>query len=403
MKLWRIIGSIVDAVAPRRADTRVTGPDGEAIPPQTGEYSGLVDTATANNGDNPALNQDPAAWLLFQSGYRAGESVQLDAPSVSIGRSTENDLVIEDAAMSRIHARIYREDGQYYIEDLRSMSGTLVDGSSVTKTLLTSGGSLKLGETEVVFMQAEPSSVPGNTSGPMSSSQSPAETMVMQQTQGLMAWLAITAGPQKGKTYQIKDGDNTIGRDPDSDLALEDQGVSRSHAMIKAQDGVFLLMDLGSRGGTRMEGKALKSRALKPGGVIGVGQTQLKLVDVKHEEAAERPSTAGETMIDQPSPGTGVLVVQTGPDAGKSFPVAQGDNVIGRDPDCAVYLNDPTVSRKHTMIRCEQDRTVVYDLGSRTGTQVDGDTLVGYYLAPGYTISLGHTEMVLMTPQNQQG
>ena len=218
-----------------------------------------------------------------------------------------------------------------------------------------------------------------------------------------MAWLAITGGPQKGKTYQIKVGDNTLGRDPSNDCALDDPAVSRSHAMIKAQDGNLILMDLGSRGGTRVEGKTLESRAVRPGGVISVGQTQLRLVEVERGEPAERPSTTVETMIDQPSPGAGILVVQSGPDAGRSFPVAQGDNVIGRDPDSAVGLTDATVSRKHAMVRCEQARTVVFDLGSRTGTQVDGEMVVGYTLSPGYTISLGRTVMVLMTPQIQQG
>ena len=61
MKIGRIFGSIVDAVAPRRAETRVTGPDGEATPPQTGEFSGPVDTAKENGVDSLAMNQASAA------------------------------------------------------------------------------------------------------------------------------------------------------------------------------------------------------------------------------------------------------------------------------------------------------------------------------------------------------
>ena len=402
MKIGRMLGSMVNALTGRKEAPHVLGTNSEATPPEATGVSAAVGAAAGTTGESWPMTQAPAAWLLFQSGPNTGQSVPLGMPSVSVGRSTENDVVIEDAAVSRTHARISRDGDRYYIEDMGSMSGTLVDGATVTKTLLVSGGSLKLGETQVVFMQAESPSLPGTSSGPEAPPRSPAETMVIQEPQGLMAWLAITSGPQKGKTYQIKVGDNSIGRDPGNDLGLEDSAVSKSHAMIKAEDGKLLLMDLGSRGGTRVQGKTMEARVLKPGRIIGVGQTQLKLVDVEPGDPGEHPSTSGETIIDQPSANAAVLVVQAGPDAGKSFPVAQGDNVIGRDPDSAVLLTDSTVSRKHAMIRCGQDRTVVYDLGSRTGTQVDGEAVVGYSLSPGYTISVGHTEMVLMTAQHQQ-
>ena len=44
--------------------------------------------------------------------------------------------------------------------------------------------------------------------------QGPAETVVMDQPQDVMAWLAVTAGPLKGQSYQLKVGDNTIGPGP---------------------------------------------------------------------------------------------------------------------------------------------------------------------------------------------
>ena len=168
MNIGRVLRSIANAIARIWAMTSAPGLNRELTPPQSTGISEPVGAPTANQGESPAPTQAPAAWLLFQSGSRVGQSVLLEAQSVSIGRSKENDLVVEDVAMSRTHARITSDNGQYFIEDLGSMSGTLVDGSSVTKTLLTSGGSLKLGETRVVFMQAEPSSVPGTNSGPLS-------------------------------------------------------------------------------------------------------------------------------------------------------------------------------------------------------------------------------------------
>lgn len=48
------------------------------------------------------------------------------------------------------------------------------------------------------------------------------------------------------------------------------------------------------------------------------------------------------------------------------------------------------------MIRAEQERFMVFDLGSRSGTQVDGESLGGHALSAGDTLSVGRTEMLLM-------
>jgi len=58
----------------------------------------------------------------------------------------------------------------------------------------------------------------------------------------------------------------------------------------------------------------------------------------------------------------------------RTFILAAGDNVIGRDPDCAVWLDHAGVSRRHARIRISDDmaRAVLADLKSTNGTFVDG-------------------------------
>jgi pSer/pThr/pTyr-binding forkhead associated (FHA) protein len=221
----------------------------------------------------------------------------------------------------------------------------------------------------------------------------------------VMAWLAVTSGPRKGQTYQLKVGDNSLGRGTENDMVIEDNAVSRSHAVIRVRDDEMLLVDLGSRGGTEVAGQTLEGKPLQSGGIVKIGQTTLNLVEVEAGEAPAEPvSSAGATMIAQPQAGPGgVLIVQSGPDAGKSFPLAQGDNVVGRDPGSEVALSDDAVSRRHALIRHEQGAVMVFDLGSRTGTQVDGESLGGYVLSAGNTITLGTTELVLMQPGSGEG
>ena len=70
----------------------------------------------------------PTAWLHFKTGPRAGQSIPVSPGTMTIGRGAENDVVMDDATVSRHHANITYQDGQYYAEDSGSMSGTMVEG-----------------------------------------------------------------------------------------------------------------------------------------------------------------------------------------------------------------------------------------------------------------------------------
>ena len=108
---------------------------------------------------------------------------------------------------------------------------------------------------------------------------------------------------------------------------------------------------------------------------------------------------SGQTMIAAPGSGhSGVLIVQSGPDSGKSFALRDGDNLIGREADCAVRLSEESVSRTHAMVRKDGDRFLVFDMGSRLGTRVDGESLPGHRITPGETIAMGKSSITLTLP-----
>jgi pSer/pThr/pTyr-binding forkhead associated (FHA) protein len=54
------------------------------------------------------------------------------------------------------------------------------------------------------------------------------------------------------------------------------------------------------------------------------------------------------------------------------LPVAEGEVVIGRSRECDCVLAEPSVSRRHAVLRREDDRWLLRDLGSRNGTRVNG-------------------------------
>src|SRR5262245_10529985 len=68
----------------------------------------------------------------------------------------------------------------------------------------------------------------------------------------------------------------TIGRSRDSDIFLPDQWLSRQHAEILEKSGAFVLLDLGSKNGTLVNGERVNDeRRLRDGDVISLGEHQL--------------------------------------------------------------------------------------------------------------------------------
>jgi two-component system, cell cycle response regulator len=92
----------------------------------------------------PPVQRDRAVLVRMDS-VQAGQVTSLAGPEIRIGRSPDNALVIDDEGMSRVHARVYYEDGGYYVEDCGSSNGTYVNGARVDRQRLTDGVILQLG------------------------------------------------------------------------------------------------------------------------------------------------------------------------------------------------------------------------------------------------------------------
>jgi pSer/pThr/pTyr-binding forkhead associated (FHA) protein len=85
--------------------------------------------------------------------------------------------------------------------------------------------------------------------------------------------LTIRKGPKVGQAFRLDARSLIIGRDPMSDIIINDPEVSRQHARISETEDGFQIEDLGSTNGTFVEGQRLKSEPvpLKPGQSIGMG------------------------------------------------------------------------------------------------------------------------------------
>jgi two-component system cell cycle response regulator len=92
-----------------------------------------------------------SAYLFILSGPEAtGRMIRLPHQTVVLGRSSDADIHIQDAGMSRHHARISVADGTIRLEDLGSKNGTFVSGERVDSTIVAEGEKIQLGSSTII-------------------------------------------------------------------------------------------------------------------------------------------------------------------------------------------------------------------------------------------------------------
>jgi serine/threonine protein kinase len=88
------------------------------------------------------------------------------------------------------------------------------------------------------------------------------------------------------------------------------------------------------------------------------------------------------------------VIVVSGPDAGRSFPLEGGQTlIVGRGQASHTRINDPRVSRVHCHVRLDGDRATLTDAGATSGTFVDNQPVQRQLLKPGDTFQVGESRL----------
>jgi len=95
------------------------------------------------------------AWLVVKNGPRAGQLQRIYPDGLLIGRDARNDMVVDDEAVSRQHAKVRIEkegdEEKFYVQDLASGNGTFVNGEEILKQELQDDDKVRVGNTTLVF------------------------------------------------------------------------------------------------------------------------------------------------------------------------------------------------------------------------------------------------------------
>jgi ABC-type bacteriocin/lantibiotic exporter with double-glycine peptidase domain len=116
------------------------------------------------------------------------------------------------------------------------------------------------------------------------------ELDALRRAAGGPGWHLAVLDEERGpRLLDLADRTLVLGRDPQADVALDDANISRRHAVIHREGDVVRVRDEGSRNGTRVNGRKVKSAVVRDGDRIGIGNWDLVVLDVGAQSAPTRP------------------------------------------------------------------------------------------------------------------
>ncbi|MCK6513004.1 FHA domain-containing protein [Myxococcota bacterium] len=253
---------------------------------QTGQYLGIRLTVQCD------LPQDPyyAAKDFFPSEGAEG---------IRVGRTKDCDIFLQDAGVSGLHCRLKSGPQGFWLEDMGSRNGTYLGGRLLEpdeQVILQDGDVIDLHPYRItVHLGASVFQKPAPPSDGMDSTRDLGKQMLQSMLTGeesatpTLQWLNAPQGPQ---SFALKEyEDFTIGRSDQSSLFLNDEAISREHAIIRRDWTGVTIRDLESRNGVVVNGVMVRRGSeveLKHNDRIVLGSHQFVFRDPFAAEMAQK-------------------------------------------------------------------------------------------------------------------
>ncbi|UUN29965.1 FHA domain-containing protein [Streptomyces sp. FIT100] len=210
-----------------------------------------------------------------------------------------------------------------------------------------------------------------------------------------------------------------VGRDPTSEIVLDDARVSWHHAILRTEAGHWTVQDAHSTNGTYADGHRVHAWDVGPGTVIRFGNpadgpravlTELPVTEPPAAPARAaaavppvarpatlRPSAAHPSAVSVPS-ATGTFRQPT-----SVRPLPARTVRIGRAADNDLVIDDLVVSRRHAELRARPDGTYeIADIGSHNGTYLNGRRVTRAPVTENDIVGIGHSTFCLVGDQLQE-
>ena len=124
-----------------------------------GEEPATLTYKIAETGDFQPIDieemvaEQGAALVIRSGGGRAGESFPVDQERMSIGRTPDAPIFLDDVTVSRNHALLVRRRDGLYIDDLGSLNGTYVNRRRIESHRLSDGDEIQVGKFKLSYLE----------------------------------------------------------------------------------------------------------------------------------------------------------------------------------------------------------------------------------------------------------
>jgi pSer/pThr/pTyr-binding forkhead associated (FHA) protein len=176
------------------------------------------------------------------------QELELQGGEYTLGRERSAEVHLDSPKVSRKHARLFREGGRFFIEDLNSANGVFVGGERIDGPVaLTASIEVDVGDFRLWIVD-----------------EAAAEGFALQGE----------TPPCAGERYALAPGEHDVGRVSDCTIVINDASVSRRHAKLTVSASGISVEDLGSSNGTFVGGSRIERRDLRSGERVRFGNIE---------------------------------------------------------------------------------------------------------------------------------
>jgi pSer/pThr/pTyr-binding forkhead associated (FHA) protein len=226
--------------------------------------------------------------LLLKFNAAVIKEIAMDKASITIGRKPDNDIVIDNPAISGHHCKLTMEGGGYYVEDLESTNGTFVNEKRIKRSGLHHNDVVGVAKHAVVFLNeaelaADSASQPSSDATMVLTPQKQAEMVAASSAKPeggtKSGWLRIIKGAVDVAEHELKGMSTYIGKSDRVQVQIKGSGLFGSAPEVAASvhrkpEGYIIVAV--TEGYPVVNGaKVMGSVVLKEGDLIECGSTTM--------------------------------------------------------------------------------------------------------------------------------
>ncbi len=214
------------------------------------------------------------------------ERVVTEKERISIGRTSENDIILDNRGVSRKHAQIEFSDKGALIIDNDSLNGTFVNHRKVNESFLQDHDTITIGKFDLVFHQeSQPVRKMSDMDGTMVLNTRKQKELVVQDEEdkevaaaaGGTVLLALDGSGKK--KIRVSNEVTTLGKSSFANVQVKGFWVSKLQAKIIREGESFTIMNIGFGGKTKVNGETVVNATLKNGDIVEVGKSVFRFIE----------------------------------------------------------------------------------------------------------------------------